>query len=352
MRSVYSDRAPDLSIIIVTWNVRAVTLDCLASVMEHRDGLAVELIVVDNGSTDGTVAAIRVRFPDVTVVEAGTNLGFPRANNAGLQRARGRHVLFLNPDTLVGRRTLRACVAALDHDETVGVVGCRLIDRDGTLQRECGRRIYRLRHLLTELLYLHMLLPRSRTFGHHLMGDWDHRDDRDVEAVSGAFMMARREVVDTLGGLPDELFMYHEDQAFCLRARRLGWRVRLLGSVETVHLGGQSSRQRTDPRFALLEGEYKVRLIDEQQGALAATVARVIFGVRALSRLAAAGISFVVPGGSRLRARYPRVFDMRTHALQLQWALSRRAAARYDFGSAGPALAAPAPAATPSKATS
>jgi GT2 family glycosyltransferase len=334
---------PDVSVIIVTWNVRAATLACIEAVLARSDGLALEVIVVDNGSVDGTADAIRARFPDVRLLEPGVNLGFPRANNFGVQHARGRHVLFLNPDTVAGDGALRACFDVLESDDSVGVVGCRLTYPDGTLQRESGRRIYRLRHLLTELFYLHVFFPDHRVFGHQLMGDWDHRDDRDVEAVSGAFMMARREVLAAVGGLPDELFMYHEDQAFCLRARRAGWRIRFVGSVATVHLGGQSSQQRTDSRFALLEGEYKIRLIREQQGAAAVAVARVLFGARALLRLGLAGASYVLPGGARLRARYARALDARMHLLHLRWALAP-GIVPVDFGAA-PSSGQPAPAA-------
>jgi GT2 family glycosyltransferase len=325
---------PDLTIVIVTWNVRELTLDCLRSVEATRDELALELIVVDNGSTDGTPEAVRHACPAARVLEPGENLGFPRANNLALRFARGRHVLFLNPDTVVQPHALRACVAALDADATIGIVGCRLVYPDGRLQRECGRRSYGLRHLATELLYLHMLLPRSRVFGHHLMGEWDHRDDRDVDAVSGAFLMARREVVAALGGLPDDVFMYHEDLAFCLRAQRAGWRVHLRGSVETVHHGGRSSSQRVDPQLELLEGEYKIRLIRERDGRVAGALARALFAIRSGLRLALALAARIVPGGGRLRARYVRPLDARLQWLQLRWALAPASVAHLAIGDA------------------
>ena len=102
---------------------------------------------------------------------------------------------------------------------SVGVVGCRMIYPDGRIQYEGGRRDYRLRHLVWEAFYLHELFPRSALFAHQLMGDWDHHGRRDVEALLGAFMLARAEVARAIGGLPDEVFMFHEDLAFCLRAR-------------------------------------------------------------------------------------------------------------------------------------
>jgi GT2 family glycosyltransferase len=314
-------RAPKLSVIVVTWNVRELTLACLAAVYRTTAGLPIEVIVVDNGSEDGTTAAVRARFPEARVIANAVNAGFPRANNQGLAAARGEHVLFLNPDTEVGEGAIGACVAELDRDATVGATGCKLLYSDGRIQLECARRPYLLRHLLAETLYLHMLFPTSAVFAHHVMGDWDHEGSRDVEALCGAFLMVRRELAHALGGLPEDLFMYHEDLSFCLRVRRAGWRIRYLGEWSTVHHWRQSSRKST-AALALLEGACKLQLIREAQGSLHAAVGRGVFAVRSLLRLVVAGAGTVLPATSRVRERYPRVFDARRHALQLAWALA------------------------------
>jgi hypothetical protein len=329
-----SPAAAKLSVVIVTWNVRDLTLRCLETVHAGGAGIPIEVIVIDNASSDGTVDAVRCAFPDATVVANAENVGFPRANNQALDMATGDYVLFLNPDTRVGEETLAACVAALDADGTVGMVGCRLVYENGEVQLECARRPYKLRHLLTETLYLHMLFPRHPVFGHHLMGDWDHTGTRDVEAICGAFMMVRREVAVMLGGLPEDLFMYHEDLSFCLRVRRAGWTIRYLGDVTTTHLWRGSSSRSTAP-FDLLEGEHKLLLIREAQGPVAAAVGRGVFVIRSALRLMIAGAGALVPDRSRLRERYPRVFDARRHAVQLVWGLSPRAAGRWFGGRGG-----------------
>ena len=314
---------PDVSVVIVPWNVRELTLACLASVESRarEDGLDVEIIVVDNASSDGTAEAVRAAFPRVVVVANRENVGFPIANNQGLVRARGRHVLFLNPDTTVGAGTLRACVTELDASDGVGMVGCRLDFPDGTPQAEAARREYRLRHLVTESLYLHMLFPRSELFAHELMPSLDRYGRHDVEAISGAFMMVRRDVALAIGGMPDEVFMYHDDLGFCLRVRARGWRIRYLGDVQTTHFVNQSSRK-SRAQLALLEGESKIRLIREREGAVAAAAARAVFGMRAAARLTIAGAGAVLPGTRAVRERYPRVFDARRHWLQLKWSIS------------------------------
>lgn len=313
--------APVLSIIMVSAvGVRDLVLQALRAIEQRTSGVPLEVIVVDNASGDGTVAAIREHFPDVIVLENAENVGFAPANNQGLAIARGRYILYLNPDTEVGPGTLQRCVEELERDAGVGMVGCRLMLADGTVQYESARRDYTVSMLVWESLWLHMLKPRHPRFAAHLMGDWDHRDNRDVEAISGAFMMVRRSIAQQLGGLPQDVFMYHEDLSFCLRVRRAGWRIRFLGEVETTHYCGQSSR-RSNARLGLLEGEVKVRLVREKYGALHAAAARVVLTARSLLRMGVALMGYL-PGLGRLRERYPRVFHFQAHALLLAWCLA------------------------------
>lgn len=320
--------SPDVSVIIVGWNVRDFTIRCIDTLIQRSRDVSLQVILVDNASTDGTADAVRARFPDVEVMEPGQNLGFARANNLALDRVRGRHILYLNPDTEVGEGTVSATVAALDADPELGAVGCRLLYPDGSTQYEGARNAYRLRHLLYELLYLHMLFPRSPVFGHHLMGDWDHASDRDVEAICGAFILTPTALARDLGGIPDDVFMYFDDLAFCLRVRQRGYRIRYLATVDTIHYTNQSSRQRRDARWDLLEPEYKVRLIRERSGRLAGLVARALFAGRSLIRLGLTGASYLLPGGRRLRARYPQAFHLERHWLQLRWAVTPWSVAR------------------------
>ena len=318
--------APDLSILIVTWNVRELVLACLRSIVADRGAPPLEVILVDNASEDGTVEAVVEHFPSVRVLANRQNVGFPRANNQALALARGRHVLYLNPDTEVYPGTLSACMTELDGNADIGLVGCRLEYADGRIQYECARTMYRFRHLVFELLYLHMFFPRSRIFGSHLMGDWDHRGRRDVEGVTGAFMMVPREVASGVGGLPEEVFMYHEDLALCLRIQRSGRRLRYLGDVGAVHHSGQSSRK-SSARLALLDVECKHRFIQEADGPAWGAAARVVLGVRALLRIAVGLVGMLVP--ARWKQRYPRVFDMGVYWLQLRWCFSPSSVAAH-----------------------
>jgi GT2 family glycosyltransferase len=318
--------APALSILIVTWNVRDLVLECLASIHSDEAAPSFEVILVDNASSDGTVDAVIAQYPDVRVLANRDNVGFPRANNQALAHARGQYVLYLNPDTAVDAGTLRACVEELEANADIGLVGCRLESPDGEIQYEGGRNTYRFRHLMYELLYLHMLFPHSRVFGHHRMGDWDHRGNRDVEAVNGAFMMVPRELALRVGGLPEDVFMYHEDLSFCLRILRAGYRLRYLGDVRTVHHWAQSSRK-SSARLALLEVECKHRFVSEASGPRWGAAARGVLGLRALMRMGIAAVGTVLPRA--WKEPYPRVFDLELHWLQLRWAIDPQSVAAH-----------------------
>ncbi|MEE8148633.1 MAG: glycosyltransferase family 2 protein [Longimicrobiales bacterium] len=312
--------APDLSIVIVTWNSRDDVLRCLDAVESGKPALDVEVVLVDNASSDDTVSAVRSRYPHVRIVENSTNRGFPRANNQGLEIARGRHILLLNPDTQVGSDTVGTCVETLDVEAEVGAVGCRLLYPDGSVQYECARRAYRLAHLVWEAFYLHVIFPRNRVFAHQLMGDWDHTGVRDVEAISGAFFMARREVFDAVARVPDAVFMYHEDLSLCLKIRERGWRIRFRGDVSTVHHHGRSAGQ-SSLALHLLEGPVRVLLIQARAGRFAGAAARVLFAFRGGVRLVLSVLGWLIPGTARLRRERPRAFDPRVHLDQILWAL-------------------------------
>ena len=312
---------PKLSVLIVSWNVRDMLTACLDALLREVDGMATEIILVDNASSDDTVAMVRARFPMVRVIANSENVGFPIANNQALREARGEYVLYLNPDTEVGQGSVTGCVAALDADPAVGMTGCKLVLEDGSVQLECARRPYLLRHLCMEVLYLHMLFPRSRIFGDHLMSYWDHEGERDVEAICGAFMLARRSVAQQVGGLPEDIFMYHEDVAFCTHVRRAGWRIRYLGHYSTLHRWRGSSRK-SAAKLALLEGEYKLQLLRDTQGPWHARAGRAIFALRCAVRFVAGGALSLLLGWTSLPERYPRVLDWRTHGLQLIWTVA------------------------------
>ncbi len=313
---------PRLSVVIVTWNVASLIGDCIDSVLRSDLEGGAEVIVVDNNSTDGTVQALRERFPEIHLLAQSENLGFPAANNIGIESATSDLILLLNPDTVVAPDALRLSVDAAERHPAVGIVGCRLVYPDGTLQFECARRLPALVDPIVETLYLHVLLPRTRVFGRHLMSYWDHSSDRMVECISGAFMLLKRAVIDAVGVLDDRFFMYYEDLEYCARARRGGWQVFFCSGAVVTHHSGVSRRQSLVP-FDYLVPDIRYTYFRDYRGRVAAELYRVLAGIQAVARLLISGaVRLFLP---RTRAeRFATAGRPGVHSRQLLWCVGAR----------------------------
>jgi hypothetical protein len=233
---------PQLSIIIVSWNVRALLrralTSCRASWGNHP---GLEMIVVDNVSTDGTVEMLREEFPQVTVVVNEENRGFTGGNNDGIDRARGSYLLLLNPDTEVLEDALPRMVAYLDQHRDVGMVGPQLRNPDGSVQSS-RRRFPTLPVLFFESTWLQGLLPR-RTLEHYYVEDRSPETAHAVDWITGAAMLTRRAVVNEVGGMDETFFMYSEELDWCRRIHAAGWEIHYVPDAQVVHHEGKSSEQ-------------------------------------------------------------------------------------------------------------
>jgi GT2 family glycosyltransferase len=231
------ESAVDCSVVIVNYHTDEVLAESLASLAKTAGGVEAEVIVVDNG---GTLArgGFRERFPRVRLLENPGNVGFARAANQGIRLARGRHVLCLNPDTVVHDGALAAMAGHLDAHPEVGAVGARLLESDGSLQYSCRRfpgygTIFFGRYAL-----LTRLFPENAGSRDYLYLDWDHGTVREVDWVSGACLMVRREVIDRVGAFDEGYFLFVEDMDWCRRIRDAGWTVVYLpDAVVTHHIG-------------------------------------------------------------------------------------------------------------------
>ena len=234
----------DVSVIIVNWNVRDELLACLDSLRSQEPGVDMEVLVVDNASTDGSAEAVRQGFPAVRVIENRDNVGFARANNQALPGAAGRHFLFLNPDTICQEDSIRYMVLFLDAHPEVAAVGPRLLNGDGrSIQYWGGRRLPQPMDVFFEYAKLTALFPQSKVFARQLMPEWDHRTSRPVECLSGACMMVRREIVDSVGCFDEGYPLYWEDTDWCFRIGATSGTLFYLAEAPIIHLGGQSSIQ-------------------------------------------------------------------------------------------------------------
>jgi GT2 family glycosyltransferase len=230
-------RAVDCSVVIVNYHTDEVLAECLASLAKTAGGLEVEVIVVDNGSTLAG-GGFRERFPGVRLVENPGNVGFARAANQGIRLARGRHLLCLNPDTVVHEGALAAMAGHLDAHPRVGAVGARLLESDGSLQYSCRRFPGYVTIFFGRYALLTRLFPGNAGSRDYLYLDWDHRTVREVDWVSGACLMVRREVIDRVGAFDEGYFLFVEDMDWCRRIRDAGWAVVYLpDAVVTHHIG-------------------------------------------------------------------------------------------------------------------
>jgi N-acetylglucosaminyl-diphospho-decaprenol L-rhamnosyltransferase len=223
---------PDVTVVVVTWNALPWIEQCLRSVS------AEDVIVVDNGSTDGTVAFVRERFPDVRVIEQ-DNRGMGGGNNSGMRAAEGRYFFLLNSDAWVVGDGLAALVAFADAHPEAAVVGPRLLNTDGTIQRSV-RAEPTLWRLSTEYLFIRKLGPRTNLLNPLYVGGFDHRSVRESDWLSGAALLVRREAAEAVGLFDEDYFMFGEEVDWMTRFRRAGWKVFFFPGAEVVHVGGAS----------------------------------------------------------------------------------------------------------------
>ncbi|HXQ72658.1 MAG TPA: glycosyltransferase family 2 protein [Pyrinomonadaceae bacterium] len=248
---------PDVSVVIVSWNVRDLLQQTLETLYRESRDVSFETVVVDNGSTDGSVELVRESWQQVRLISLPENRGFAVGNNVGFKEARGRYILLLNSDTIVLPTTLPGMISFLDKNPKVGCVGARHLNADGTLQRSIDNFPSLLNDFLSysELHRLSVLQPFLR----RRFPWWsDHDQVRDVDWVNGACMMVRSEVIEQLGGLDEGYFIYAEEIDWCYRMVQAGWRVCFTPEAEIIHLGGQAMNRAADRRIVLkYKGQYR-----------------------------------------------------------------------------------------------
>jgi len=298
----------DLAVVIVSHNTRAHLLSCLASLRDGGlDGLRARVMVVDNASDDGTPAAVAAAFPTVELLANPENVGYAAANNMALRRAgfpvpdragaagSARHVLLLNPDTVVPAGALAGLVAELEADHGLGAVGPKLVLPDGSLDLACRRSFPTPLVSLYRFAGLSRLFPRSRRFGRYNLTFLDPDRPADVDSVVGACMLVRGEAVRQVGLLDERFWMYGEDLDWALRLRDAGWRVGYRPAVVVRHEKRAASR--TSPR-ARFEFQRAMWLFYEKH--YARTTPRLVHGL-VLTALALRGGPRLV--GEMLRDR-------------------------------------------------
>ncbi len=273
----------DVSVIIVSWNTKEILRNCLRSVYEQVGGIRFEVFVVDNASSDGSAQMVEDEYPQVRLIRNAENRGFAAANNQAITLATGRYLLVLNPDTIVLDGAIAKTVAFADEHPEAGVIGCKILGSDRTLQRSCFM-YHSLLNLLILTSGLHRVFPGSCFFGRERMTWWDYRSVREVQALTGCFMLVRREAISQVGLMDERFFMYAEEMDWCWRMRSNGWKVLYFPHAEIVHLGGSSAALRWEDM--LIEQRKSLLLfIEKRQGGVAKWFANVLLLLGTIIRL-------------------------------------------------------------------
>jgi N-acetylglucosaminyl-diphospho-decaprenol L-rhamnosyltransferase len=287
------ENQPDLSVVIVSYNVREYLRQCLESILSAPVKASLEILVVENASTDGSLESLRSEFPQATVIESTINLGFAAGNNLAIRQSHGRYLLLLNPDTLVKPGALDALVDFLDGQPQAGAAGSRLLNPNGSLQPSCfpfptlGRELWRLLHL-----------DKFKSYGVYPMESWSTDTPRRVEVLQGTSLALRRSALDQVGLLDEDYFMYTEEVDLCYRLHTAGWELDYVPASQVVHYGGQSTRQTAANMFLQLY-RSKAVFFRKHYGRAAVFFYKAILLVTALVRLILSPLAYLEPRPKR-----------------------------------------------------
>jgi len=234
----------DLSIIIVNYNTKKLLNDTIQSVIDTANSAKYEIIIVDNASTDGSIEMLNKQYPKLNLIENRDNLGFSKANNIGIKEALGRYILLLNSDTKVVKGCIQKCLEYMDSNIEVGALGCKLLLASGELDHACKRGFPTPKASLYYILKFHKLFPASKRFGQYTLNNLPIDEINEVDALTGAFMMVRKEVINKIGLLDETFFMYGEDLDWCFRIKEAGYKVIYYPKAVTIHYKGGSSKRK------------------------------------------------------------------------------------------------------------
>lgn len=241
----------EISVCVVSFQSSKLLRDCLYSLKENCT-LAYEVIVVDNGSSDGVQQMLEQEFPDVRFTQNDYNAGYTRPMNQALRQAQADYLLQLNPDTLVLPGALETLVGFLKEHPQAGICGPKVLNSDMTLQKPCRRGEPTPMAVFSYFLGLNSLFPKSKLFGGYLMNYMDEDETHQVAGVAGSCMLIRRAVIDQIGYLDEDFFAYQEDADYCHRARQAGWQVFYVPQAQIIHFGSMGG-SRVQPYRSIYE---------------------------------------------------------------------------------------------------
>ena len=282
----------DLSIIIVNWNTKKLLQDCLTSIYKDTKKFNIEIFVIDNGSTDGSINLINEKFPQVILIENKVNLGFAKANNVGITKSKGKYVCLVNSDIVVKSGCFSNLYNYMEEFLDIGIIGPQLLNSDFTIQASC-KKLPTLWNNITRTFFLHRLFPQSSLFGTEEMTYFNHESMIKVEALAGAFLMVRKEALNQVGALDEDFFIYSEDIDWSKRFCDHNWDVVFNPMAQAIHRDGGSSK-RAPVRFYLEMIKAKLHYWRKHRGLSSRILIHVIMLIQHVTRICLYSIFYVM----------------------------------------------------------
>jgi len=303
----------EISVLIVNWNACAYLRDCLKSIRQTSAGRVREIIVVDNASTDGSLEMVAREFPEVEVVRLAENLGFARGNNAALKLASGAYFALINSDVVVHPGCFAQLSGFLASHPRVGLVGPKVLGRDGDVQQTCGR-LPNVWNTVCRFAALDKVFPRWPLFSGFQTRHWDHDRSAEVEMLSGCFWVARRTAVEQVGELDDSFFFYAEDMDWCKRFLNAGWKLVYVPQATATHFGGGSSSS-APLRYSVEMLRANLLYWKKYYGNLGRSVFYVLAILQHFMRFVARGLLNIIGIARSLESKQ----KLREHMVCLRW---------------------------------
>lgn len=239
----------EISVVIVSFNVKNYLLNCIRSVQKASSRFSIEIIVVDNDSSDGSIEAVKKEFPEIITVQNSQNFGFGTACNQGLSIAKGNFLLILNPDTIVEESIFEKLIPSMKSDSEIGMMGCKILNEDGSLQLACRRSFPTPWSAFSRLTGLSKLFPKSPLFASYNLTYLDENKSYQLDAISGSFMLLSRKAYELTQGFDEQFFMYAEDLDLCSRVKESGLKVVYNPEASIIHFKGKSFSKSVDTKF-------------------------------------------------------------------------------------------------------
>ena len=254
---MYNSIGPDVSIVTVSWNVKKLILECIQSVYEKTESYSFEMIIIDNDSKDGTPEIIEKKFHEIKLIKNNYNAGITVANNQGIKASKGRYICFLNPDTHLINNAIDLLVKYLEENTSVSAVGSQSINPGGVLEENCRKGSMSIWTEFLDMTTLTALFPKNRIISRHRLGYWDHMSIRSVDHIAAECFIVRKNLLNQIGVMDEQFFMYGDDTDFCRRIKNSGGEIIYYPHAKIFHHKGSSSKQNSEIPIVVKESYYK-----------------------------------------------------------------------------------------------